>query len=300
MQTLEHLKREAINSYNGVSFSPEKRGESIVNDYSNELDSDIETIKSIGANDAQVERYKSNYTSKLRGWLHSHGNIVSPMIAGPSNFPSARMRKRSEWADNHYSNFREWRTKVLNAYEKYQRKQRIADAGGELQIAKNNLASCEANAIIMVEANKIVRRALKNKETIGDAKIKLMAIGMNEENAGKILKPDFVGRFGFPSYAMQNNNANIKRLKERIATLEAKELRSGNENTVIPFEGGRIELNYSIDRLQIFNDIKPEHSKRKEYQHNGFKWSPSNGCWQRQLTSNAKYAAFKVTGIQVN
>lgn len=32
---------------------------------------------------------------------------------------------------------------------------------------------------------------------------------------------------------------------------------------------------------------------------NGFKWSRFNGAWQRQLTDNAKYAVFRLTGVDV-
>ena len=139
VKTLSHLTQTATSAFSGISFDPEKRGASIVNDYSAELDEDIESIRALGANEEQISRYKSNYETKLRGWLYSQSNIVSTMIAGPSNFPSERMRKRNQWADNHYSNFREWRTKVLNAYKKYHAKKAIEAAGGEIGITRRYL-----------------------------------------------------------------------------------------------------------------------------------------------------------------
>lgn len=39
---------------------------------------------------------------------------------------------------------------------------------------------------------------------------------------------------------------------------------------------------------------KPEDKVRDILKGNGFKWSPKNGCWQRQLTANAKYALSRV------
>ncbi len=35
---------------------------------------------------------------------------------------------------------------------------------------------------------------------------------------------------------------------------------------------------------------KPDAEIREAVKHNGFKWSPKNKCWQRQLTNNAKYS----------
>lgn len=43
-------------------------------------------------------------------------------------------------------------------------------------------------------------------------------------------------------------------------------------------------------RLQLFFEEKPEETTRKILKRNGFKWAPSQGAWQRQLTNNAKYS----------
>lgn len=297
MKTLEHLKETATRSFYWTSFSPEKRGESVVNDYSAELDADILRITSQGANAEQVARYKSNYEGKLRGWLHSHSNVASTMITGGSNFPAERNRKRSQWANNHYSNFREWREKVLNTYDKYERKMKIEAAGGELQIMKNNVTKCEALAVQMVAANKVIRKAIKDKLTVSDCILKLAEIGMPEDEARQILKPSFSGGVGYATYQMANNNANIKRMKQRVIELEAKEQRADKDAKEFPFTGGKVVFNYELDRLQIYNDQKPEYSVISEYRHNGFKWSPSNKCWQRQLTQNALSATERLLKV---
>ena len=52
-----------------------------------------------------------------------------------------------------------------------------------------------------------------------------------------------------------------------------------------------IELvyNYDQDRLQIFFPSKPDYATIGKLKKNGWRWSPSNSCWQRQLTQNAVY-----------
>ena len=51
------------------------------------------------------------------------------------------------------------------------------------------------------------------------------------------------------------------------------------------------------ERLQIFFPGKPEPDMIARLKSNAFKWSPSRGCWQRQLTGNAKGAARRVLGL---
>ena len=48
--------------------------------------------------------------------------------------------------------------------------------------------------------------------------------------------------------------------------------------------------NADIMRLQIRFDGKPDSDIRAALKHKGFRWSPSNEAWQRQLTNNARYA----------
>jgi hypothetical protein len=92
----------------------------------------------------------------------------------------------------------------------------------------------------------------------------------------------------FPSWALSNNNAEIKRLEKRIAeTTRNREVGfSGWE-----FDGGHAEANAELDRLQLFFGEKPSEGIRASLKSHGFKWAPSQGAWQRQLTDNAIYAA---------
>lgn len=48
--------------------------------------------------------------------------------------------------------------------------------------------------------------------------------------------------------------------------------------------------NKEIMRLQLVFNEKPDADTRLILKRNGFRWSPKNGSWQRQLTQNAKDA----------
>lgn len=47
-------------------------------------------------------------------------------------------------------------------------------------------------------------------------------------------------------------------------------------------------------RYQIIFDGKPEPEIRGLLKNHGFKWAPSQGAWQRQITTNSRYSLGKV------
>lgn len=99
----------------------------------------------------------------------------------------------------------------------------------------------------------------------------------------------------FTSYELTNNNAEIKRLERRIQELSYnKEVGFSGWD----FEGGYAEANTDMNRLQLYFDEKPDEQRRTILKSNGFKWAPSQGAWQRQLTDNAIYSAGQIDFIR--
>jgi hypothetical protein len=153
----------------------------------------------------------------------------------------------------------------------------------------------------MKDANKVI----KSKKYDESQKIAQLAEqGFSEAQAIELMKPDFAGRIGFADYQLTNNNATIRNTQKRIAELEARETAqqraaSGNSQTSYEFEGGNIELNYGDDRLQVFFDRKPDPETISKLKSNGFKWSPTNVAWQRQLTDNAISTANYLFGTSI-
>ena len=133
----------------------------------------------------------------------------------------------------------------------------------------------------MKAANRAVR--LKDIEK-GDAKLREM--GYTDSNISDLRKPDFCGRIGYPDYMLQNNNANIRRIKERIADLKAVK-----ENVMGSVETDLYTFKQEDGRYQFVFDGKPADEVRAILKGNGFKWSPSRGAWVRQVTANARYSA---------
>lgn len=94
-----------------------------------------------------------------------------------------------------------------------------------------------------------------------------------------------------PDYELTSLRGKIKRVQARIDELDkrAEQQNAHTENT--KFDGGEIVRNLEADRLQIFFDEKPDDELRAALKANGFRWAPSQGAWQRQLTDNAIRAA---------
>jgi N-6 DNA Methylase len=155
----------------------------------------------------------------------------------------------------------------------------------ELQKAVSDLHKAETTQKMMKDTNAIIRSKKDvTKRLISEA-------GLSEANAEKVQSPDRFGRVGFPTYSLTNNNANIKRLQARVKMLEnkvqgAKAAEKGMEEKYT-FDGGTIDVNYDLDRVQIFYDNIPTSDQRNDLKRSGWHWSPTNKAWQRKITPQA-------------
>jgi len=128
----------------------------------------------------------------------------------------------------------------------------------------------------------------------------LGAPDITEEQAKKIDDRIYNARYPwdrvpFSDYALKNNNAEIRRLDKRISEISRnKEVGFAGWT----FDGGRVEVNTDLNRLQILFLEKPSEGQRAQMKANGFKWAPSQGAWQRQLNDNAMYAAGRLDFIK--
>lgn len=153
------------------------------------------------------------------------------------------------------------------------------DAPDKIQ---ERIAKLEKKQAFMVAANKLVRK----KDIPG-----LMALGMTEAVAQKLLEPDFCGRLGFPDYALSNNSANIRRLKQRANSLKREEDKPEVEEE---HKGFTYREDHGENRVMFEFPGKPDESTRTLLKRNGFKWSPTRGAWVRQLNNAGRYAGGEV------
>jgi hypothetical protein len=264
----------------------------------------------------------------IRLWA-MHQNAASRtanwFVTGPSNFPVARNEKRMRSADNRWKEFHEV---AKSAPERALRIARATQrarigAGGladiELADLKRRLEERELRQRMMKATNEAIRREKIGRDGAEQLAEVMKARGFPEISqavAHQLLTPDY-GRAGFASYQLSNNNAEIHRLQARIAQVERKCQRivTADERSTVYCSGHgyigkdacphcaeqatdseavRIVEDHADDRLRLIFPGKPAPQVIRALKSRGFRWSPSNGAWQRQLTANARHAAEQV------
>ncbi|MCP4130349.1 MAG: DUF3560 domain-containing protein [bacterium] len=95
----------------------------------------------------------------------------------------------------------------------------------------------------------------------------------------------------FESYQLQNLGQNIQANKKRLERLIKQ---SQEETTTKKINGVTVIDNVEGNRLQLFFPGKPNDVIRSKLKRYGFRWAPSNGCWQRHRGSDANWKAKNV------
>ena len=240
-----------------------------------------------GKIDALLDTYSRKLAANMNNGFAIDARVPSVLIAGGSNFPVRKKEKQNAARDK---NYKEWKD-IQGLLEKI----RSTGMGGISADDPDAVKKLNAKLEKLTKAQETMKavnayyRKHKNlegcQELDGEAIQKLKA---RMEIRGIQDKP-------YPTWALSNNNAEIRRIKERIQSLSVnkEELFTGWE-----FAGGKAEINVKDNRLQLFFDDKPDGKIRDELKSNGFKWSPKALAWQRQLTSNAIYAADAISSIK--
>lgn len=240
----------------------------------------------------KIDRLLETYCRKLAENMNASYSIEarcpSILISGGGNFPVRKKEKQNAARDR---NLEEW-----NYIQGLLDKIRGVGTGGissddpqAVEKLEAKLATLEKHQEMMKAANAAIRMKDPVKR---DAK--LADLGYTPEQITQLIEPDFCGRIGYPAYALQNNNANIRRIRGRI-----EELKKRSESTLKgwEFDRGRVVVNTTENRLQIIFDGKPDADIRTELKSEGFRWAPSQGAWQRQLTDNTMRAARRLKCI---
>lgn len=103
----------------------------------------------------------------------------------------------------------------------------------------------------------------------------------------------------YPAYMMTNNNAEIRRIKQRLIEADAKALQADREDESQTREGVTITRAYAHNRLRLRFPGRPAPELIHALRAHGFRWAPSEGCWQRHMSHAADYAAERVLALVV-
>ncbi|CAN5491942.1 hypothetical protein BH10CHL1_BH10CHL1_50070 [soil metagenome] len=278
----------AIRAHSGTSFSPEQRGESERTGYADQLIADYAAVTQ-RAKPEQIEEinaafaiYRQRMKALQLACLYAHTRVMSTMITGGSNFPVRSQQKKGATYDRRMQEWIDYRTKALAHMHKLtvpieDQPIRTGEAGA-VDALQTKISQAETLQALMRTATAAIR---KHAKTGPDAQIEaLVALGISEKHATELLQPDFCKRIGFPDYALTNNSANIRRMKQQQAKAAALASIPSTEATS-DHNGVTVSDNAAADRVQIIFPDKPVASVRAELKRHGFRWSPSNNAWQR-------------------
>ena len=237
--------------------------------------------------DSLLDTYARKLAANMNKGYEIDARVPSILIAGGSNFPTRKKEKQNAVRD---SNYREWQDiqGLLDKIRSTGMGGISADDPQAVQKLEKKLESLEKSQETMKAVNAYYR---KHKTLDG-------CPHLSPEQLEK-LKADMasswhLGDKPFATWALSNNSAEIRRVKDRIKSLsQQKEIGFVGWE----FDGGKVEANTEANRLQIFFEDKPDEATREALKSNGFRWSPKAGAWQRQLASNAYYAADYIKAI---
>lgn len=275
------------------SFSEYKEG-SATAEYRHYVDKVYEVVERIAEEKPHLlekaERMAGRYSRKLsiyfNDYYRNEASCPSIMISGGGNFP---VRKKEKQNSRRETLHKEW-----EYLESYARKIE------NLLTMKQPILSGDEQAVEllqekldgMVETQNMMKavNAYYRKEKTLDGCPEL-----TQEEIEK-LKADMASSWHWADvpylpYELSNNNANIKRTRDRLELLK-KVKEAGSQETECEF--CKVVENTENMRLQLIFDGKPEPEVREILKKNGFRWAPSQSAWQRQLTNNAKYALKEV------
>jgi DNA repair exonuclease SbcCD ATPase subunit len=238
--------------------------------YQKEVDKVYDLVKQIAEQKPEklekaltlAERFSRKYAE----WINTGFNIdmmcPSVMISGSGNFPVRKKEKQNARLDKHYQYYNDY----LKEIPKW-----IKDLLYDKEIIKSN----DPDAIEQLTAK--LEKLQKEREDIKAYNTKMRTEGKPEEQTAP--------------YMLQNLGQNIRSVEQRLESLlKVKEKPTKEYETTVC----KVVENTELMRIQLVFDSIPPVETREILKSNGFKWAPSQGAWQRQLTDNARYATKKV------
>lgn len=239
----------------------------------------------------RIQRLFNRFVDKLAANINaSNSNTAScpsVMIAGGSNFPVHKKEKQNK------------RSETLTAEWEYimQIPDKIRDIGNNTTIYSD-----EDDAIEQLEEKAEKYRAFLEGMKKRNAHYRKHGTmkgfeGITDERAEELdneIKSSFY-QVPYPAYELTSARQKIKAAEERAEQLKKLKAKAEQptEDKYPSIDGVEVVENAEAMRIQLMFDGKPSEEIRTILKSHGFRWSPSFGAWQRQLTENGKRATKK-------
>lgn len=277
------IPREATyRAHTGTSFDPDKRAEGEQRQYTEHLMTLWDQLEKIAETDEQravaieqFARYREGLRKRYLDMLSARSRIVSPMIAGPSNFPTRMMAKRNSTPDNRMRELADFseriRAKVIEAVkdaapadkkrrdevEAYKRRI-MRSAATVAAIDGGKERGYDRSAFVTSVAGKIER--LANRDL---AAAQELLTWLRDEVQPKMPKPLFTARH------------RVWGILDRVPP-EPVEAKPSED---IEGEAATLTINHERGGVELTFPNKPDEGIRSRLKAAGFRWSGRQGLW---------------------
>ena len=238
----------------------------------------------------KIDYYADLYARKLAENMNKRyeidSRVPSMLITGGGNFPTRKKEKQNAARDKNWAEYEEIQG-ILRKMKGIGHGGIMSDDARAIEKLEMKLESLERSQ----EHMKAVNAWWRKHGTLDECP------ELTERQRQEI-KEDMARGWRcdhkpYQTWALSNNNANIRRIRERIEALK-KEHQRAERATEETHDGYILRENVELCRIQFVFDGKPDEQTRTILKSNGFRWAPSEGAWQRMLNDNGRYAAQQV------
>lgn len=301
-------------AFRGTSFAADRRGDDIRVSYAASFNAAVDSVAKYATTADRIAyaadalgSLKARYRAAVLAWLSRHSSVTSWAITGRGGRNERREAKKGDSADRALEEssrvLREGTAAIIAGI----RAVRIAERGGATGDLARRIQAAEEAQASMKAANRIVR----GKGTEAHKRTQLASLGFDEQSITSLLTPDR-GRPGFEAYQLTNNNANIKRMKVQLATLDKRAMVSrelaGGQGDAYDYDSAgydftapdgtrvNVEIDPDAERVRL-SFPKSAEDFRAAVKARGFAFSRRNSAWQRKNTMATFATVAQLLGI---
>lgn len=294
--------RDGEAAYRNMSHFPEQRAEHDVRDYVKSVNTLYEDLLKEAKTDAQksvleseIDRFRQGYIKHQRIMWAAKSRTASFAITGAARFPVAQNNKRMDTESKRVQEFLDWEKRAKSAIRKAisTAAPEAAKADEEWNGVRDNVLGTIATlkgiedgsirgtdpTLIKSNLKGRIERLAKNGKS--DHVVRALDLLRGAQDRFGLKKPVFTDRAEIWKYGP-------------AAEAKAKQIATASKagpSIVGRYDGAEIERNMAIDRIRIHFDAKPDTAVIDDLKAAGWRWSRSDGVWQRKATNAAEYSA---------
>ena len=244
-----------------------------------------------GKLDSLLDRYARRLAQWTNDYNRNGASCPSVLVSGGSNFPVKKKNRQNAREDS--------------LWQEYKTIEAILDKIKSTGSGPVDLADPHAREMLTDQLQRLQKQLEDGKAMNAHyRKHKTMKgfPGMSDDIAARndaaiANAPAFAQR-PMPDFELTSLRGKIKRVQARLEELDKLQARQAAGEAAEDHDGFQIVRNAEQNHLQIIFDGKPDEDTRQALKQNGFRWSPRNSAWQRQLTDNAERAARLALGLE--